>query len=54
MGFYGVMFSYIDKEPLVEPFVQGGGKLIPEDAGNPGHAYVSQESISVIIGVYKL
>ncbi|MFA7573418.1 MAG: protease Lon-related BREX system protein BrxL, partial [Lutispora sp.] len=43
MEFYDVHFSYIDKETLQEEFVsvpeQGGGKLIPEGLGKPGHVY---------------
>ena len=45
MEFYDVMFSYIDKETLEEDYVsvpeQGGGKLIPEGMGRPGHVYVA-------------
>lgn len=58
MEFYDVMFSYIDKESLVEEYVsvpeQGGGKLIPEGMGRPGHVYVVGHGHSGMIGVYKL
>lgn len=58
MEFYDVMFSYIDKETMEEEFVsvpeQGGGKLIPEGLGKPGHVYVAGQSDSGMLGVYKL
>lgn len=58
MEFYDIMFSYIDKETLLEEYVsvpeQGGGKLIPEGIGKPGHVYVVGQSDSGMIGVYKL
>ncbi|WML52472.1 protease Lon-related BREX system protein BrxL [Neobacillus sp. PS3-12] len=58
MEFYDVMFSYIDKETLEEHYVsvpeQGGGKLIPEGMGKPGHVYVVGHGNSGMIGVYKL
>ncbi|CEG27141.1 protease Lon-related BREX system protein BrxL [Bacillus sp. B-jedd] len=58
MEFYDVMFSYIDKETLEEEYVsvpeQGGGKLIPEGMGKPGHVYVVGHGNSGMIGVYKL
>jgi ATP-dependent Lon protease len=58
MEFYDVMFSYIDKKSLSEEFVsvpeQGGGKLIPEGMGKPGHVYVVGHAGSGMIGVYKL
>ncbi|WP_110934502.1 protease Lon-related BREX system protein BrxL [Paenibacillus bouchesdurhonensis] len=58
MEFYDVMFSYIDKESLEEEYVsvpeQGGGKLIPEGMGKPGHVYVVGHGHSGMIGVYKL
>ena len=41
MEFYDVNFSYVDVETFNEEFVplpeQGGGKLIPEGVGKPGH-----------------
>lgn len=58
MEFYDVMFSYIDKETLEEHYVsvpeQGGGKLIPEGMGKPGHVYVAGHGNSGMIGVFKL
>ena len=58
MEFYDVHFSYIDKETLQEEFVsvpeQGGGKLIPEGLGKPGHVYTIGHGDSGMIGVYKL
>lgn len=58
MEFYDVMFSYIDKESLEEEYVsvpeQGGGKLIPEGMGKPGHVYVVGHGNSGMIGLYKL
>lgn len=58
MEFYDVHFSYIDKESLSEEYVsvpeQGGGKLIPEGLGKPGHVYTVGHGDSGMIGVYKL
>lgn len=58
MEFYDVMFSYIDKESLEEEYVsvpeQGGGKLIPEGLGKPGHVYTIGYGESDMIGVFKL
>ncbi|PGY09134.1 protease Lon-related BREX system protein BrxL [Bacillus sp. AFS031507] len=58
MEFYDVMFSYIDKETLQEEYVsvpeQGGGKLIPEGMGKPGHVYTVGVGESGMIGVFKL
>lgn len=58
MEFYDVMFSYIDKETLEEHYVsvpeQGGGQLIPEGMGRPGHVYVAGQSHTGMIGIYKL
>lgn len=58
MEFYDVMFSYIDKESMEEEIVsvpeQGGGKLIPEGLGKPGHIYVAAKNDSGMIGIYKL
>lgn len=58
MEFYDVMFSYIDKESLEEEYTsvpeQGGGKLIPEGLGKPGHVYVAGHGNSGMIGIYKL
>lgn len=58
MEFYDVMFSYLDKESMEEEYIsvpeQGGGKLIPEGMGKPGHVYVVGHGNSGMIGVYKL
>lgn len=58
MEFYDVNFSYIDNETFNEEYVavpeQGGGKLIPEGMGKPGHIYTVAHSKSGMIGVYKL
>ncbi|HHV15226.1 MAG TPA: protease Lon-related BREX system protein BrxL [Gelria sp.] len=58
MEFYDVHFSYIDRETLEEEFVsvpeQGGGKLIPEGLGKPGHVYLVGKGDSGMIGVFKL
>ncbi|NEY21523.1 protease Lon-related BREX system protein BrxL [Bacillus ginsengihumi] len=58
MEFYDVMFSYIDKESMQEEYVsvpeQGGGKLIPEGMGKPGHVYTIGVGESGMIGVFKL
>jgi ATP-dependent Lon protease len=58
MEFYDVHFSYIDRETLNDEYVsvpeQGGGKLIPEGMGKPGHVYTVGHGDSGMIGVYKL
>lgn len=58
MEFYDVRFSYIDKETFAEEFVsvpeQGGGKLIPEGMGKPGHIYVVGHGETGMIGVFKI
>ncbi|WP_134684886.1 protease Lon-related BREX system protein BrxL [Brevibacillus migulae] len=58
MEFYDVHFSYIDRETMNEEYVsvpeQGGGKLIPEGLGKPGHVYTVGHGDSGMIGVYKL
>jgi len=58
MEFYDVHFSYIDKEIFDEEFVsvpeQGGGKLIPEGMGKPGHIYLVGHGETGMIGVYKI
>jgi len=58
MEFYDVNFSYIDNESFNEEFVsvpeQGGGKLIPEGMGKPGHIYTVSHGKNGMIGVYKL
>lgn len=58
MEFFDVHFSYIDNDTLEEQFVsvpeQGGGKLIPEGTGRPGHVYFVATGCNHKIGVYKL
>lgn len=58
MEFYDVNFSYIDNETFIEEFVpvpeQGGGKLIPEGPGKPGHLYTVSRGRNGMYGVYKL
>lgn len=58
MEFYDVHFSYIDIITLSEEFVsvpeQGGGKIIPEGLGKPGHIYTIGRGKSGIIGAYKI
>ena len=58
MEFYDVNFSYIDNETFLEEYVtvpeQGGGKLIPEGLGKPGHIYTISHGKSGKIGVFKL
>lgn len=58
MEFYDVHFSYIDNETLNEEFVsvpeQGGGKIIPEGLGKPGHVYTIGRGRSGMIGAYKI
>lgn len=58
MEFYDVNFSYVDYETFTEEFVsvpeQGGGKLVPEGLGKPGHIYTVSHGKTGLIGVYKL
>lgn len=58
MEFYDVNFSYIDLETFNEEYVpvpeQGGGKLIPEGMGKPGHIYHVSRGKSGMLGVFKL
>ncbi len=58
MEFYDVNFSYVDNETFNEEFVpvleQGGGKLIPEGMGKPGHIYTISHGKNGMIGVYKI
>ena len=58
MEFYDVNFSYIDNATFNEEYVsvpeQGGGKLIPEGMGKPGHLYTVSHGKSGMFGVYKL
>lgn len=58
MEFYDVNFSYVDNETFEEHYVsvpeQGGGKLIPEGIGNPGHVYTVSRCKTGMVGVYRL
>jgi ATP-dependent Lon protease len=58
MEFYDVQFSYLDIEKLDEVFVpvmeQGGGKLIPEGVGKPGHVYTVVKGSNDMFGLFKL
>jgi ATP-dependent Lon protease len=58
MEFYDVNFSYIDLESFSEEYVpvpeQGGGSLIPEGIGKPGHVYHVSRGKSGMLGVFKL
>jgi ATP-dependent Lon protease len=58
MEFYDVNFSYIDIESFSEEYVpvpeQGGGSLIPEGIGKPGHVYHVSRGKSGMLGVFKL
>lgn len=58
MEFYDVNFSYTDRETMNEEYIsvpeQGGGKLIPEGLGKPGHVYTVGRTQNGMIGVYKI
>lgn len=58
MEFYDVHFSYLDNDSFSEEFVsvpeQGGGKIIPEGLGKPGHLYTISRGKSGMFGAYKL
>lgn len=58
MEFYDVNFSYINNETMIEEFVsvpeQGGGKIIPEGLGKPGHIYTVARGKSGMIGTFKM
>lgn len=58
MEFYDVNFSYIDLEEQQEEYVsvpeQGGGTLIPEGIGKPGHLYTTSYGKSGQLGTFKL
>ena len=58
MEFYDINFSYIDNESFLEEYVpvpeQGGGTLIPEGIGKPGHLYTVARGKSDMIGTFKL
>ena len=58
MEFYDVQFSYIRLENMEEVFVpvleQGGGKLITEGIGKPGHVYTVSNGTNGMQGLFKL
>lgn len=58
MEFYDVHFSYIENENLNETFVslpeQGGDKLIPEGALNPGSLHTIAAGSDEMLGLYRL
>ena len=57
MEFYDVQFSYIRLANMEEVFVpvleQGGGKLIPEGNGKPGHVYTVADGTNGMKGLFK-
>lgn len=57
MEFYDVQFSYIRNENMEEISVpvieQGGGKLIPEGIGKPGHVYTVANGTNGMMGLFK-
>lgn len=57
MEFYDVQFSYIRLSNMEEVFVpvleQGGGKLIPEGIGKPGHVYTVANGTNGMMGLFK-
>lgn len=58
MEFYDVQFSYVRLADMEEKFVpvleQGGGKLIPEGLGKPGHVYTVANGSNGMMGLFKL
>lgn len=58
LEFYDVNFSYIDNDSMEEQFVsvpeQGGGKIIPEGMGKPGHVYTVGRGKTGMIGTYNI
>ena len=58
MEFYDVQFSYVRLANMEEVFVpvleQGGGKLIPEGNGKPGHVYTVADGTNGMKGLFKL
>lgn len=58
MEFFDVHFSYIENENLNENFVslpeQGGDKLIPEGALNPGTLHTIANGSEEMLGLYRL
>lgn len=57
MEFYDVQFSYIRISNMEEVFVpvleQGGGKLIPEGPGKPGHIFTIAHGSNGMMGLFK-
>lgn len=57
MEFYDVQFSYIRIANMEEVFVpvleQGGGKLIPEGPGKPGHIFTIAHGSNGMMGLFK-
>ena len=57
MEFYDVQFSYIRIANMEEIFVpvleQGGGKLIPEGPGKPGHIFTIAHGSNGMMGLFK-
>lgn len=58
MEFYDVQLSYIKLADMSEAFVpvleQGGGQLIPEGVGKPGHVYTIANGSNDMKGLFKL
>lgn len=58
MEFYDVQLSYIKLADMNEVFVpvleQGGGQLIPEGVGKPGHVYTIANGSNDMKGLFKL
>lgn len=58
MEFYDVQMSYIKLADMEEKFVpvleQGGGQLIPEGVGKPGHIYTIANGSNDMKGLFKL
>lgn len=57
MEFYDVHFSYVKLSNMDEMFVtvleQGGGKLISEGVGKPGHVYTVANGSNGMMGLFK-
>ncbi len=58
MEFYDVQLSYIKLDDMSELFVpvleQGGGQLIPEGVGKPGHIFTIANGSNDMKGLFKL
>lgn len=58
MEFYDVQMTYIKLADMEEKFVpvleQGGGQLIPEGVGKPGHIYTIAKGSNDMKGLFKL